>query len=217
MDYSLTNAMNHNMAKITRVISFYDINCSYMKKLRYRISNSPYLSIPKDLKILPGIGIWHVHGHRPECFSRYAPLFIPGSGWVDGEIMETLWSILNVVSGSARGMSSPHRQELLDFQMNDSNFMKMIRMCKVLLLSHELADIMLVAQSLTRKLRVARRSSASASASFNALDASITDMQRQVWETQEKNAFRKQMTNPSAMDIFELQLEKGLWDMPNMI
>ncbi|KAI6138709.1 hypothetical protein BKA82DRAFT_4020772 [Pisolithus tinctorius] len=49
-----------------------------------------------------------------------------GAGWVDGEIIETLWSILNVASTSAHRMTSPHHQELLNFQMNDSNFMKMI-------------------------------------------------------------------------------------------
>ena len=47
---------------------------------------------------------------------------------VDGEIMETLWSSLNIISPSTRGMVTPHRQEMLDFQMNDSNFVKMIRM-----------------------------------------------------------------------------------------
>lgn len=128
MDYSLTNALQYNMQGISRAISFYDINCAYMKKLRNRVGNSQLIDIPKDLEIVPGIGIWHVHGHQPSCFPRYAPLFIAGAGWVDGEVIETLWSVLNIVSGSTRGMSSPGRQELLDFQMNDSNFVKMVRM-----------------------------------------------------------------------------------------
>jgi len=42
--------------------------------------------------------------------------------------METLWSSLNIISPSARGMATPHRQELLDFQMNDNNFLKMVWM-----------------------------------------------------------------------------------------
>ncbi|KAN0094398.1 hypothetical protein V8E55_002685 [Tylopilus felleus] len=98
MDYSLAHALGHNMDGIT------------------------------DLNIIPRIGIWHVHGHRPECYARYALLFISGVGWVDSKVLETLWSLLNIVSGSTRGMTSSHCQELLDFQMNDSNFMKMIRM-----------------------------------------------------------------------------------------
>jgi hypothetical protein len=42
--------------------------------------------------------------------------------------METLWAPLNIISPSARGMGTPHRKEVLDYQMNDCNFMKMIRM-----------------------------------------------------------------------------------------
>lgn len=128
MDYSFANALRYNMNGLQRVALFYDINCSYMRKLYQRVHHNDLLNIPADIEIVPGIGIWHVHGHQPQCFPRYAPLFIPGVGWVDGEIIETLWSILNIISASARTMSAPHRQELLDFQMNDSNFMKMIRM-----------------------------------------------------------------------------------------
>ncbi|KAF8437114.1 hypothetical protein L210DRAFT_3505436 [Boletus edulis BED1] len=140
-----------------------------------------------------GIGIWHVHGHQTECFARHGPLFIQGAGWVDGEIIKTLWSMLNIVSPSARGMSSPHRQELLDFQMNDSNFMKMIRM----------------SQSLVRKYRKAVRASASASAAFNDLDGTVNDEQRQKWVTQELHAQKNRISNPSAMDIFDMQLQKA--------
>jgi Kyakuja-Dileera-Zisupton transposase len=128
MDYSLTNALTHNMIGISRVICFYDVNCAYMKKFYDRVANSPFINIARDLEIVPGIGIWHVNGHQDSCFPRYAPLFISGAGWVDGEVIETLWSVLNVPSTSARGMTSPARQELLDFQMNDSNFVKMVRM-----------------------------------------------------------------------------------------
>ncbi|KAL4066035.1 hypothetical protein J3A83DRAFT_4190317 [Scleroderma citrinum] len=44
---------------------------------------------------------------------------------VDGEIMETLWSSLNIISPLAQGMATSHWQEFLDFQMNDNNFLKM--------------------------------------------------------------------------------------------
>ena len=193
MDYSFANALKYNMGTIPRVISFYDINCAYLKKLRSRVEKNKFIEIPPEVKIMPGIGIWHVHGHRPECFSRHAPLFIPGAGWVDGEIIETLWSALNIVSGSARGMSAPHRQELLDFQMNDSNFMKMIHM----------------SQSLSRKLGTAMRSCALATGAFNDLDASVQVEQRERWETQEREAQGKRLADPSAMDIFDVQLDKG--------
>lgn len=130
MDYALVHAVRHAMDPQQQVITFYDINCQYSKNLARRLQANNFISLPEGLQIRPGIGLWHVHGHQTECFARYAPNFIPAAGRVDGEIMETLWSSLNVVSPSARGMATPHRQELLDFQMNDSNFLKMVRMHK---------------------------------------------------------------------------------------
>ncbi|KAI5997598.1 hypothetical protein EDD15DRAFT_2364364 [Pisolithus albus] len=193
MDYSLSNALGYNMTGIKNVLCFYDINCSYMKNLRKRVDNSPFLHIPSSLQIVPGIGIWHVHGHKQECYARYAPLFLPGSGWVDGEIIETLWSILNIVSASTRGMSSPHRQELLDFQMNDSNFMKMIR----------------IVDSLSRKLKAARASVAMARDAFTKLDEAVSSENCQAWSIQEESALGGRVRDVSVMDIFEIQLKKA--------
>jgi hypothetical protein len=128
MDYALSQALNYNTGGISRAITFYDINCQYNKYFKDRVSASIYLSIPTGMEIIPGIGLWHVHGHQDSCYVRYAPNFIPGTGRIDGEIMETLWAPLNIISPSARGMGTPHRKEVLDYQMNDCNFMKMIRM-----------------------------------------------------------------------------------------
>ncbi|KAI5980405.1 hypothetical protein F5J12DRAFT_789308 [Pisolithus orientalis] len=96
MDYVLVHAIRHGTVPGQQVIHFYDINCQYSKD---------------GMQICPGIGLWHVHGHRTECFAQYAPNFIVGAGQVDGEIMETLWSSLNIISPSARGMATPHQQE----------------------------------------------------------------------------------------------------------
>ncbi|KAI5987303.1 hypothetical protein EDD15DRAFT_2389608 [Pisolithus albus] len=180
MDYSLSNALSHNMMGIANVLCFYDINCSYMKNLRKRVDNSDFLHIPSSLRIIPGIGIWHVHGHKEEC-------------WVDGEIIETLWSILNVVSSSTRGMSSPHRQELLDFQMNDSNFMKMIR----------------IVEHLSQKLKAARISVTMAREAFKKLDEAVPSSHRAAWHIQEQSALSGRVQDVSVMDIFEIQLKKA--------
>ncbi|KAG2335602.1 hypothetical protein BDR05DRAFT_978930 [Suillus weaverae] len=66
------------------------------------------------------------------CYVRYASNFIEGIGQIDREIMETLWARLNLISPAARGMSSLHRKECLDYQMNDLNFCKMIRVKRTL-------------------------------------------------------------------------------------
>ncbi|KAG1859456.1 hypothetical protein C8R48DRAFT_748603 [Suillus tomentosus] len=108
------------------VLTFYDVNCQYHKRLQDRIAESAILEIPKELDIIPGIGLWHVHGHQDSCYVRYASNFIEGAAQIDGEIMETLWALLNIISPAACGMGTPHRKECLDYQMNDCNFMKMI-------------------------------------------------------------------------------------------
>ncbi|KAI6167873.1 hypothetical protein EDD17DRAFT_1467315, partial [Pisolithus thermaeus] len=192
MDYSLCNALSYNMNGIRNVICFYDINCTYMKNLQRRVDNSTFLEIAPSLRIVAGIGMWHVHGHKKECYARYSPLFIRGSGWVDGEIIETLWSTLNIVSASTRGMTSPHRQELLDFQMNDSNFMKMIRMIS----------------SLSWKLKVARAAVTLAREAFDRLNEAVPSSQQENWWRQEEAALKDRVHDPSVMDIFEIQLMK---------
>ncbi|KAI6141259.1 hypothetical protein BKA82DRAFT_3986329, partial [Pisolithus tinctorius] len=192
MDYSLANALHYNMAGINKVLCFYDINCSYMKNLRMQVGNSSFIEILQSLQIMPGIGIWHVHGHKQECYARYAPLFMKGAGWVDGEIIKTLWSLLNVVSASTQGMSSPHQQELLDFQMSDCNFMKMIQMGN---LSRKLAAVQVAADLVMQ--------------AFQMLDEGVSISQRHCWRNQEETAFNNRICNASAMDVFEVQMKKA--------
>ncbi|KAG2136095.1 uncharacterized protein EDB93DRAFT_1106965 [Suillus bovinus] len=132
MDYALCEAAQHNTEGITRAVTFYDINCQYNKHLQVRVDQSRFLKMVPELTIIPGIGLWHMHGHQDSCYVRYGSNFIEGIGQIDGEIMETLWAHLNLISPAARGMLSPHRQECLNFQMNDSNFCKMIHMKRTL-------------------------------------------------------------------------------------
>ncbi|KAI6153826.1 hypothetical protein BKA82DRAFT_4011938 [Pisolithus tinctorius] len=159
----------------------------------YSLANALHYNMAGINKIMPGIGIWHVHGHKQECYARYAPLFMKGAGWVDSEIIETLWSLLNIVSASAWGMSSPHRQELLDFQMSDCNFMKMIRMVN----------------SLSQKLAAMWVATDLAMQAFQMLDEGVSVSQRHSWCNQEETTFNDRIRNASAMDIFEVQMKKG--------
>jgi hypothetical protein len=128
MDYSFCQAVAHTAAGIQRVLLMYDIACQYCINLVERVKRSPYLSLPEGLEIMKGIGVWHVHGHVSKCFPRYYPAFMSGTGHVDGEVLETLWAHLNLISGSTRGMATSHRQEVLDDHMNDSNWKKLVGM-----------------------------------------------------------------------------------------
>jgi Kyakuja-Dileera-Zisupton transposase len=92
------------------------------------VNASPYLAIPEGMTISGGIGDFHVKGHVNECFARFSLLFIEGVGVVDGEILETLWSVLNETSRSAKGSTLAHRNEILDDHMNHSNWKKLIGM-----------------------------------------------------------------------------------------
>jgi hypothetical protein len=193
MDYALCEALKHNMKGITRVLTFYDINCQYNKHFRKRVDENNYLEVREELEIIPGIGLWHIHGHQDSCFVRYASNFIEGAGRIDGEIMETLWAHLNLISPSARGMSSPHRKECLDFQMNDSNFKKMIRMKGTLL----------------RKFRQAEKGMTESNAAFGRLDAKVSKDAANMWIAADRDAQSKRANDPSGMDIYEIRMDKG--------
>ncbi|KAG1721902.1 uncharacterized protein EDB91DRAFT_1256307 [Suillus paluster] len=181
------------MNMLCQALTFYDVNCQYNKHLQQRVDESLHLSLPSGMDIIPGIGLWHVHGHQDKCYVRYASNFIPGAARIDGEIMETLWAPLNIISPSTRGMSTPHRQECLDYQMNDCNYMKMIWM----------------GLFLSRKYKEAKRGVAESTKAFNALnDAADPEMVKR-WEAQERAAQASQIDDPSALDIYDVQLQKG--------
>lgn len=130
MDYAFVHAVLYWIGKLLVVLLFYDIACQYHKHLWERIrrvGNS--LCLPENTKVQFGIGGFHVHGHNKECYANYASLFIPGAGQPTDEIVETLWVLLDEVSGQLRGMGTGHRQESMDMHMADSNWKKTIRMC----------------------------------------------------------------------------------------
>ncbi|KAG1882030.1 hypothetical protein C8R48DRAFT_767001 [Suillus tomentosus] len=193
MDYALCHALSHNTDGLSRALTFYDVNCQYNKYLRRRVNDSSHLSIPAGMEIVPGIGLWHVHGHQDKCYVRYASTFITGAARIDGEIMETLWAPLNIISPSARGMSTPHRQECLDYQMNDSNFMKMIRMSGFL----------------CRKYREAVKGVSESMTAFEKLNETADSAMVEAWVEQDREAQLHRSTDPSAMDIFDVQLQKA--------
>jgi len=68
--------------------------------------------------------------HVVECFPKYSLNFIKGMGQVDGEILETLWSMTNKVAGTTRAMGKSHQTEVLDDNMHDSNQKKWTRIGK---------------------------------------------------------------------------------------
>ncbi|KAI6111367.1 hypothetical protein F5141DRAFT_1063661 [Pisolithus sp. B1] len=222
MDYSLCNALSYNMNGIQNVICFYDINCTYMKNLQKQVDKTMLLEISPSLRIMAGIGMWHVHRHKKECYARYSPLFIKGSGWVDSEIIETLWSTLNIVSASTHGMTSPHCQELLDFQMNDSNFMKMIWMISSL--SQKVLDLLISRWDPGASFADRPYKEVIKTVPADYIYISLVDIPARgpplfkahllpvfglkKWQREEEATLNERICGPSVMDIFEIQLTK---------
>ncbi|KAG1729059.1 uncharacterized protein EDB91DRAFT_1085839 [Suillus paluster] len=150
---------------------------------------------------IPELTVHHLqtneHGlrtlHQDSCYVRYASNFIEGIGCIDGEIMETLWARLNLISPAARGMSSPHWKECLDFQMNDSNFCKMIRMKR----------------TLCWKYKQVKTGIAESGKAFDRLNKAAPANLKTDWLASERIAQSNRIQDPAAMDIYEINIKKA--------
>lgn len=129
MDYCVCQSLKYNTKGLRRATLYYDIMCQYWINLAKRFAANPHLSMPEGLcHVSRAIGLFHVHGHKDECYARYASAYIPGAGMVDGEIIETLWEPLNPIAPSTRRATPEHRREIIDDHMGDSNWKKMLRL-----------------------------------------------------------------------------------------
>ena len=127
IDYAVCQALNGpTMRGVIRVLLIYDIMCRWWTNFLARVDNSPFLDLSPTLEISRGIGDLHVKGHVKGCLTRYGLSYIEGAGIIDGEILETLWSVLNESSRSTRGATLAHRGEILDDHMNHSNWKKVV-------------------------------------------------------------------------------------------
>ena len=130
MDYSICGAIQQLHPQTNKLLLIYDVNCEWSIHFKERVAAGPYLSVRENLGITYSIGKFHLGAHIKECFPLFSLNFVEGAGQLDGEIIETLWSPLNNVSGSTRSMSKAHRQEILDDHMNDSNWKKLVKACQ---------------------------------------------------------------------------------------
>ena len=62
----------------------YNIASRYYIHLQERIGHL----LPVSLKLDCAIGLFHVHGHKEQCFFHYATTFIPGAAITVGKILE---------------------------------------------------------------------------------------------------------------------------------
>jgi hypothetical protein len=191
MDYSLSQSLaSTNCAESPHCIVVYDVMCQYNTRLKERMGRSFYLSIPEGLRIIPGIGLFHIHGHRQQCYARYSPAFIRPAGNADGEILETLWSVLNDVGRTTSTMTLAHRSEVLDAHMGDNNWKKLIGLVP----------------SLTKKYKKALAEKEKFKEEFECFNDSILKKVIDQWTRIALECEEKRVDNVMAMDMYDVQL-----------
>ena len=126
IDYAICEALKR-FPRHSAALIIYDICCQWHINFRKRISESEFLELLEGMDITPAVGKWHLAAHVRECFAKFSLNFVEGSAEVDGEIMETLWSGLDLVAGLTQAMSVAHRQEVLDDYINDSTWKKLLQ------------------------------------------------------------------------------------------
>jgi hypothetical protein len=131
MDYSICKAAEYHTSYGTwllPILLIYDIACQWWIHFRERVNQSWTLNFSDLRDVEVAVGKFHLGAHIRPCFWKFSLNFIRGSGQIDGEIMETLWSLFNKFARMARSMTLAHRWEILNDHMRDSNHKKMIGM-----------------------------------------------------------------------------------------
>ncbi|KAH6888763.1 hypothetical protein BKA70DRAFT_1235295 [Coprinopsis sp. MPI-PUGE-AT-0042] len=210
MDYALSESLALNCSeRIGRVIITYDINCQYNVHLMERLKEGKYLQIRDNLVFVYGIGLFHVHGHQDSCYWRYALTFIRGAGMASGEILESLWAVINEVARTTSTMTLAHRQEVIDAVIGDSNWKKMLNIGA---LKSDLAFMPQLNYSLVPALcknwANSRLQLARANEAFELLNETASPQQRQTWSSQLERAHEERSNDPSAMDVLEVKINK---------
>jgi hypothetical protein len=168
----------------------YDIACQYIVHFHDRIGKH----LPEGLDVEAAIGLFHVHGHKDQCFFRFASSFIPGAGIVAGEILESLWSSLNSISPSARTATLAHRAEILDDHATDSNHKKMLGIVKAISKNYFKSFDM----------------SASANEYYDKLTNQAGPISVAKWEHDINEAEKSRNVNLPAMDLYAAKLKQAV-------
>jgi hypothetical protein len=142
VDYALCQATSYNTGEhpsIVQLLMVYDIMCQYWVNFQKRLKrNMDTLTFKKFQKVCVAVGKFHLGAHVHKCFWEYSLNFIVGSGQIDGEIMETLWSLFNKFAVMGRAMSKWHRREILNDHMRDVNWKKTVGMSEYRILGFSL-------------------------------------------------------------------------------
>ncbi|KLO08462.1 hypothetical protein SCHPADRAFT_835294, partial [Schizopora paradoxa] len=191
MDYCICNALSFNSDGLPEAAVIYDLACQWGVHFQSRLERSSTLSIPRFEKLITAVGKFHLGSHIDKCFFRNSLNFVEGTGQVDGEIIETLWSGINPISAMARSMTKSHRQEVLDAATRDWNWKKLTGV---------------EVQSLFDKWTKAVRGEKEAKAAFMELSSRLEEGTTRGWEEEEATALRK---GGDALAIYGVKYEEA--------
>lgn len=212
VDWAFCEAIkNTNVPANGKVLLLYDIYCQWSIHFRDRVAVNKNLSLPKGLTVDGGIGLFHVHGHRDECLYRYAPYFISGAAVVDGEVLERLWSVLNLVSRSTRTATLAHRAEVLDDHMNDNNWKKLISMGEKTTLCPQFTNIPFSIVSLVcKRYKTAKDSVQDTLVYYQEITKAVAPPLVAEWTGDIEYAERERRNHPEVMDIMGTKGQKRM-------
>jgi hypothetical protein len=107
------------------VVSSYDIACQWSKNLKRRMERyPPCISFDQGNTIDVVIPKFHLQAHGASCQTVFSFNFLPGSGRMCGELVETDWGIHNILGASTREMSPASRHETLNDHWSNWNWRK---------------------------------------------------------------------------------------------
>jgi hypothetical protein len=214
MDYALSQTMTiGGTEQVPRLLLLYDIMCQWGVHVKQHFALNG-LSMPKVNEILQGVGIWHVYAHVNRCFGRYAPIYLKHVSLVDGEILETLWSLLNQVSESCQTMSLASREETINFHMNDINRKKNMEMSKSNYQAPHLSLYIFIimtfsVETLIWKWLKAQKLVQQHHQILEGLNESCTHEDQKWWQREIEEILEKWIADPDIMDDFLSSVETG--------
>ena len=218
IDYAICNALKYRSHGLLQALIIYDIGCQWIIHFLRRLKASRHLSIPEAIELLVAVGKFHLSAHVQECFVKYSLNFIFGSGQLDGEILETLWSPFNSISASARTMSLASRQQLYDDHMRDSNWKKMVALgvfhyCNNMKNVDHNPQSSCSVSTLRRKYEKARKGVQSTSVAYREMTSALKGELVEKWKKDEEKAM---IERGNSLKIYDVKLPKGMGYYPGI-
>ncbi|KAG1859310.1 hypothetical protein DFJ58DRAFT_840183 [Suillus subalutaceus] len=191
MNYTLCEGLKHNADGIQRALTFYDVNCQYHKHLKDCIADNPFLDIRPELEIIPGIGLtarsWVLQTRMVLTYGY--SIRVIGQGWFKASAYAEVQWFTKTRQGECPWLESSFRRLKIG-GLKQRKFQ-----------DYE-------GKALCRKFRQVVKGVADSKVAFEKLDQTADANQVREWEQQEKLAQQRHATDPKAMDIYEVRLQK---------